>query len=205
MSGEGGSTDELLARAGQGDRSALGRLLAKHRRRLRRLVAERLDQRLKARVDPSDVVQEALIDAERRLPEYLRARPVGFFPWLRGLTLQRLIDWHRLHLGSRKRSVTRELPLMPSWAESLVERLVESELSPSGQVIRDEQHARALAVVETLSPADRDVLDLRYVQDLPFAEMAEKLGIGLGAVKMRHLRALERVRTALNDVGTAHA
>jgi RNA polymerase sigma-70 factor (ECF subfamily) len=71
--------------------------------------------------------------------------------------------------------------------------------SPSGQVIREEERVRIRAAVESLAVADREILELRYVDDLPFAEIAERLGAGLGAVKMRHLRALERVRAAIDE------
>jgi RNA polymerase sigma-70 factor, ECF subfamily len=91
MATDESGTEELLERASQNDASAFGRLCERHRARLRRLVAARLERRLAARVDPSDVVHEAFADAQKRLPEFLRARPVAFFPWLRNLALQRLI------------------------------------------------------------------------------------------------------------------
>jgi RNA polymerase sigma-70 factor (ECF subfamily) len=76
-------TDELLRRAGAGDRLARGALLQRHRDRLRRLIALRLDPRLAARIDPSDVVQEVLVEADRRLDRYVSDRPLPFYPWLR--------------------------------------------------------------------------------------------------------------------------
>jgi DNA-directed RNA polymerase specialized sigma24 family protein len=59
------------------------------------MVAVRIDPRLAARVDPSDVVQETLTEAHRRLDDYLAARPVPFYPWLRQLVRDRLADLHR--------------------------------------------------------------------------------------------------------------
>ena len=103
-------TDHLLAAASRGDRTARGPLLERHRRRLRRMVDVRLDRRLAARVDPSDVVQEALADAARRLDKYLRDRPIPFYPWLRRLAWDRLADAYRRHLRAGQRSVVREEP-----------------------------------------------------------------------------------------------
>src|SRR5947209_17749496 len=103
-------TDVLLDRAASGDGAARQQLLERHRRRLRRMVAVRLDPRLAARVDPSDIVQEALGDADRRLDDYLRRRPVAFYPWLRRLTWDRLADAYRRHLRAGQRSVAREEP-----------------------------------------------------------------------------------------------
>src|ERR1700757_2715447 len=85
-----------------------GELLDRHRDRLRRMVAVRLDPRLAAGVDPSDVVQEALAKADAKLDRYLRERPLPFYPWLRQLAQERLIDLHRRHVQARRRSVTRE-------------------------------------------------------------------------------------------------
>src|SRR5262245_57708475 len=101
-------TEELLRRAGLGARAATGDLLQRHRTRLRRVVGVRMDRRLAARVDPSDVVQEALTDAAHRLPGYLRDRPVPFFVWLRRLAWDRLAALHRTHVHTARRSVARE-------------------------------------------------------------------------------------------------
>src|SRR5690349_19042560 len=101
-------TEQLLDRAAAGDAEARGRLLDRHRARLRQLVALRLDRRLAARTDPSDVVQESLLEAGRRLDDYLRQRPVPFYVWLRQLALDRVVDQHRRHVRSKKRSVRRE-------------------------------------------------------------------------------------------------
>src|SRR4051795_7978520 len=86
--------DELLQKAGRGEDAARQRLLAVHRDRLRRMVAVRMDRRLAARVDPSDVVQEALADAGEHLDGYLRDRPMAFYPWLRHFAWERLVDLH---------------------------------------------------------------------------------------------------------------
>jgi RNA polymerase sigma-70 factor, ECF subfamily len=205
MSADSLGTEDLLERAGRADGSALERLLERHRTRLRRLVAARLDKRLTARVDPSDVVQETLADAGRRLPEYLRDRSVPYVAWLRRLALQRLIWWRRFHLGSSKRSVSRErtrgLPLSDALTATLVDRLAGTGTSPSGQVIRNEERAEARAALEGLAATDRQILELRYLEDLSCAEIAAKLGIGLSAVKMRHLRALERFRDLIESPG----
>src|SRR5438309_2767338 len=75
MAQNGPETDALLDLAGRGDDHARWRLLDRHRARLLRMIAVRMDGRLAARLDPSDVVQEALADAARALPDYLSRRP----------------------------------------------------------------------------------------------------------------------------------
>jgi RNA polymerase sigma-70 factor (ECF subfamily) len=198
-------TDELLQRSADGDAGARDQLLGRQRDRLRRMVAARLDARLAARVDPSDVVQDVLAEAARRLPEYLRDRAVPFYPWLRQLAAQRLIDLHRQHVLARRRSVRREepggLPLPDESANVLAERLAASATGPSQHLAREEARARARAALDRLSPRDREVLELRHLEQLSVAETAAALGVSQAVVKTRHLRALTRLRDLLNLPG----
>jgi RNA polymerase sigma-70 factor (ECF subfamily) len=196
-------TDVLLAQASQGNRDARDQLLERHRPRLRQLIGLRLDRRLAARLDPSDVVQESLADAAGKLDDYLRTRPLPFYPWLRGIALGRLIDMYRWHIRTGKRSVRREqraLPPLPdeSVAE-LVHRLCARGSSPSEKLARSEAGARVRAALDQLSERDRELLVLRHLEQLSIREIAGVLGISEGAVKVRHVRALERLRDWLGE------
>ena len=198
MSADSSSTDNLLRLAGQADRSALAQLLDRYRLRLRRMVAARLDRRIAARVDASDIVQETLAHAARRLPEYIRDRPMPYWVWLQRLAVQRLIWWRRFHLGARKRSVTRERAFHPSATDrsncQLVDQLIASGLSPGERAVCEQERMSIMKALESLALTDRRVLELRYIENLSFAEIADKLELGLSAVKMRHLCALKRMR-----------
>src|SRR5262245_48860608 len=110
-------TEELLRQAAAGDDGARQRLLTRHQARLRQMVAVRRDRRRLARFDPSDVVQEALMDAHERLSDYLRSRPLPFYPWLRRLAWERLVKFQRRHLKAGKRAVTREEAAPPGLPE----------------------------------------------------------------------------------------
>lgn len=193
----------LLERVAQGDREALDQLLRRYRPRLHAFVEARLDPKLRARVDPSDVVQEALAEAGRRLEEYLRDRPLPFYPWLRQLAWERLIDLRRRHLRAGRRSVRREEPwslsLPDESAAALAGRLAASGTSPSDRLIRAELRDRVQAALARLAPRDREVLVLRHLEQLSTAEAAAVLGLGEEAVKSRHRRALERLRALLED------
>jgi RNA polymerase sigma-70 factor (ECF subfamily) len=142
-------TEVLLARAAAGDRSARDHLLERFRPRLRQLIGLRLDRRLAARLDASDVVQESLAEAAGKLDDYLRTRPVPFYPWLRGLALERLIDMYRWHIRTGKRSVRREeraLPPLPDEsALQLAQRLCAKGSTPSERLARSEASARVRA------------------------------------------------------------
>jgi RNA polymerase sigma-70 factor, ECF subfamily len=189
-------TAELLRRSAAGDDAARSALLLQHRERLRRMVAVRLDRRLAARVDPSDVVQEALAQASRRLDDYLRQRPLPFYPWLRRLALERLADEHRRHLRAR-RTVAREqaAPALPDdSAWQLAERLVAPGGGPSTLLRRQELTDQVRAALGALPEQDREVLVLRYLEDLSAREVGAVLGTSEAAAKMRALRALRRLR-----------
>jgi RNA polymerase sigma-70 factor (ECF subfamily) len=192
-------TDQLLDRAASGDGRARQELLARHRKRLRRMVALRLDRRLAARVDPSDVVQEALADAARKLDGYLRDRPLPFYPWLRRLAWERLVKMHQRHVGAGRRSVTREEPpeLPEGSALELAERLLTADTGPEDAALKAELRQRVRAALDRLAAADREVLVLRFLERLSTAETAAVLGVSPGAVKLRQLRALDRLRRRL--------
>jgi RNA polymerase sigma-70 factor (ECF subfamily) len=196
-------TGELLRQAAHGDRDAREALLARHRGRLRKMIAWRLDRRLAARVDPSDVVQEVLLEASGKMDRYLRERPLPFFPWLRSLAAEHLVTLHRRHVRARGRSVLREEPgllnLPDESAAELAARLVTSSTNPTQRALRQEERERVRRALGRLAERDREVLVLRNLEQLSVADTAEVLGISAGAVKVRHLRALERLRALLAE------
>jgi len=195
-------TEELLSKVGGGG-PEFHTLLERHRDRLRRMIAVRLDSRLTPVIDPSDVVQEALADASRKLDGFLRDRPLPFYPWLRRLASERIIQLHRRHLGTQKRSAAREerldFALRDDSSDRLANCLAASGTSPSQQVLRDEQARRLREVLDRLSPNDREVLVMCYLEELNFHEIATALGITVSAAKVRHFRAMKRVRKLLEN------
>jgi RNA polymerase sigma-70 factor (ECF subfamily) len=196
-------TDQLIEQASHGDRDAREQLLGRHRGRLRKMIALRLDRRMAARVDPSDVVQEVLAEAAQKLSGYLRDRPLPFYPWLRQIAWDRLVQVHRQHIQAQKRSVVREEPgvlhLSDESAAELASRLVDLASSPSAHALRQELRDRVQTALGQLRPRDHEVLVLRHLEQLSTAETAAVLGIAEGAVKTRHLRALQRLRDLLGE------
>src|SRR5438132_4261584 len=95
-----------LIRAGQAE--ATNRLLDRHRSYLLRLIEVRLDPKMRARVDPSDVVQEAQLEASRRLDDYLKEPALPFRLWLRQIAYDRLLMLRRHHVGAARRTVKRD-------------------------------------------------------------------------------------------------
>ena len=200
MADTASDTEQLLDRAAAGDGSARDQLLERHRPKLKRMVAVRLDRRIAARVDPSDVVQEALANAARRLDDYLRKRPMPYYTWLRRLAWDRLDKAHRRHTA-RRRSVDREEPpdLPNESALKLADRLLAPNTDPARAVLRKEKRERVRALLDHLVAGDREVLVLRFLERLSTTEAAAVMEITPGAVRLRLMRALDRLRQNLGD------
>lgn len=196
------ATARLIERAAGGEAAPLAELLDRHRDRLRRMVALRMDRRIRARVDPSDVLQETFLEAAMRLPEYAREPSIPFFLWLRLLTGQRLQVLHRRHLGARRRDAGREVALddggMPcATSAAMAAQLLGRDTRPSEAAARAERRARLHQAIERMDPVDREVLALRHFERLTNAEAARVLGLSEGAVGVRHFRAVKRLREIL--------
>jgi RNA polymerase sigma-70 factor, ECF subfamily len=199
----GSDTDALMHRAREGERTARDELLERHRARLLRMVAMRIDPRTSARIDASDVVQDALLNAYQRLSEYLRHPQQPFYIWLRQITWDRLIDLHRRHINTQYRSVRREHHWRPGLNDEsvhdLAASLVASGVNPSRRMRQAEMQARVRVALNTLQAADREILVMRHLEQLEVHEIAEILGISATNVTTRHLRALQQLRRLLVD------
>jgi RNA polymerase sigma-70 factor (ECF subfamily) len=192
----------LIERARAGDREALEALLARHRDRLRRMVEIRLDTRLQARLDASDVIQEAFVDVAQRLDEYLHDPKLPLFLWLRLVVGERLLKLHRHHLGAQMRDAGREVSLfrgtLPAASSAaLAAQLLGKHTSPTQAVVRAERILRLQEALNTLDPVDREILSLRHFEELTAAEAAEVLGISESAAAKRYFRALKRLKEIL--------
>jgi RNA polymerase sigma-70 factor (ECF subfamily) len=197
-------SDGLLARARVGDVAAVNEIFTRHRDRLRRMVELRLDQRLRARVDPSDVLQEAYLEITGRLADYLQDPKLSLFLWLRLVVGERLVRLHRQHLGVQGRDARREVSLyrdsMPEASSvNLAAHLAAEQTTPSQAAARAEELQQLCRAIEQVDPNDREVLTLRHFEQLSRAEAAEALGISPAAVAKRYVRALRRLRTLLAE------
>jgi RNA polymerase sigma-70 factor (ECF subfamily) len=202
MTADPSESGDLLRRAAAGDPHALAELFGHYRERLRRVVRLRLDHRLSARVDSSDVLQEAYLEFARRFPEYTSDPSVPFYLWLRSLTGQKLIDLHRQHLGAKMRDAGREVSLyrgaLPQASSvSLANQLLGRLTSPSLAAVRAETQIRVQEALNSMDPLDREVLVLRHFEMLSNDETARVLGVSPKAASKRFVRALERLQDIL--------
>ncbi len=202
MANDPSDTDKFVERLRQGDRQALTDLFQRHRDRLRRMVELRLDARLQGRVDASDVLQEAFLDAATHLDRLLGGSELPVFLWLRLVVSQRLSIFHRRHLGTKMRDVGQEValyrdPLPQASSAALASMLMGRLTSPSHAAVRAELVLQVQEALNQLDPIDREVVALRHFEELSRAETAKVLGISEEAGAKRYLRALRRLKAIL--------
>jgi len=199
-------TKELLAGAQRGDAAAINDLLQRHRDALRRMVDLRMDRALSRRVDASDIVQDVLVEANRRLADYLANPAMPFHLWLRHMARDRMIDAHRRHRVAERRSLDREQPLTaPAGLDhstmELAAQLFDPELTPAAAATSRELERRFQAAIETLDERDREVVLMRHFEQLSNQEVAQTLELSEAAASMRYLRAMRRLRSLLGKGG----
>lgn len=194
------NTVELLQRAGAGDRAALNQLLAEHRDELRAFVASRLDPGIRTRVDPSDVVQEALTRVAHRLPDFLRRQPMPFHVWVRKEAYELALNHRRQHRADR-RDVGREAARPDNSSMALIHSLVAACPTPSEEAQANELAQRITEIVKNLDEADREILLLRQVDQLPYDEVAVLLEVTPATARQRYGRALLNLKDELERQG----
>ena len=191
--------EAMLDQVRRDEPGAVDRLLAQQREPVRRMIDLRLDPAIVQRVDASDVVQEVMLEASRRLKDYLANPAMPFSLWLRHLAKDHLIDAHRRHHLARKRGVDREQPLRgPAWADQssieLAAQLVDQERTPASEAIQQELQRKLHAAIAELDDIDREVILMRHFEQLSNQEVAEELKLTEPAASMRYLRAVRRLR-----------
>jgi RNA polymerase sigma-70 factor, ECF subfamily len=207
MPEEPSENDELLRLASAGDPESWEALVGQSRARLRRMVAFRLDHRLQGRVDPSDVLQDAYLEAWKDLGAFLSKPSMPFFLWLRSVAGSKLRELHRHHLGVQMRDPRREVsiyggPCPETNTTALAAELLGNLTRASEEAVRVEIKIQLQDALDSMDPLDREVLALRHFEQLSPVETAQVLGIKEKAAGMRYMRALRRLKEILNRLGS---
>jgi RNA polymerase sigma-70 factor (ECF subfamily) len=188
----------------QGGENALAEVFAQFRSKLERIVDFRLDPSLRARIDSSDVLQEAYIQIARRIGEFIDGSPVSLFVWVRQKTIQTLIDMQRTHFRG-KRDVNRERhqpdqDYGQTSALSMARYLVDDVTSPSLAAARSEEMDRLQDALSGMNEIDREVLAMRHFEQLSNAEVAESLGLSPTAASNRYIRAVTKLGEIMKSI-----
>ena len=197
-------TEQLIAQAKDGDDAAVNQLMDRHRNSLRQLVRMRLDQKIQKRIDVSDVVQDVLVEANRRLQRYLADPVMPFHLWLRQIAKDRIIDAHRRHRVSAKRSVDREQQMVAprGYDQSSIQLasiLGDSKLTPAAEALQREMARKVEKAISKLDEKDCEIIVMRHYEQLSNQEIGRLLDLTEPAASMRYLRAIRRLRAVLQD------
>lgn len=193
-------TQALLERVAAGDDLACARLMERHRSRLHDFVDDHLDPQLRARLDASDVVQEAQLEATRRLPDYLQRRPMPFQVWLRKTAYERMLMLRRRHIEAARRTIRREVQLPDRSSLVLAQNLVDPSGSPSARLDREELAQRMRKALDRLAQTDREALLMRHYENMSYEAMGCILGIEPASARKRAGRALVRLHKILAEL-----
>ena len=196
--------NDILKKLGQSGKSGLVDLFSQYRDRLLRMIRFRLNQSLRGRIDPEDILQESYIEISRRINDYLAAPNVSFYVWIRQITWQTLIDCHRVQMG-QKRNPNQEVRLGRqgrgnATTFSIAAVLLGKLTSPSAAVVRQEKIELLYQALDDMDEIDREVLALRHFEHLENREVAEVLGLSRTAASNRYVRALERLGAILSSL-----
>jgi RNA polymerase sigma-70 factor (ECF subfamily) len=207
VASEASPLPDVLRRARAGDAAALEQLLQEYREFVRGLVRSRRPDRLQARVDHSDIIQETMLRVAQNIGDFQGNCEEEWKAWLARIAENEVVHQIRHHLAAARRAVGRESPRSAEPVGSaegmsrLEEWLARTQTSPSLAAQRNER-AFALADALTRLPEDyRRVLVLRHLDGMPFAAVAERMGRSEGAVRVLWTRALKKMREELIHIG----
>jgi len=197
-------TVQLLADAKAGDKSAVNQLMDRHRDSLERIVRLRLDKKIQNRVGVSDVVQDVLLEVNRRLPKYLDSPAMPFRLWIRQIAQDRMIDAYRRHRGSAKRSVDREQAMsIPRGQDQssmqLASLLGDSKIGPAEAMIQKEMVRKVENAIGQLDERDTEIIVMRHYKHLTNQEASLLLNLSQAATSMRYLRAIRRLKDLMQN------
>jgi RNA polymerase sigma-70 factor (ECF subfamily) len=203
MDGTMNETEEIIERARSGDAIAFEELFRRHRGKLKNMIALRMDRRIAGRLDASDLLQETHMEAFKRLPQYMNQKErMSFYAWLYWIAHEKVLGANRRHVGTQKRSVRNEVPLMPvdSSAE-FVRQLTGRIPTPSQELAKTELAEQLHEALGRLNPDEGNLIVWRHFEQLSTREVAELLNITEAAASKRYLRAVERLIRILRELG----
>ena len=189
---------DLLQKARAGDESARDRLFQACRNYVAIAARSEMASWLKAKVDASDLVQQTLLEAHRGLENFRGTTEAEWLGWLRRILVHNAADYVRRFHGVEKRRAGREIPLTPDDSDRSDLGLAAEDESPSQLLMQKERQLQVADAVAQLPEDYQEVVILRNIQQLPFDEVAERMGRSRPAVQMLWMRAIKKLQEVLN-------
>lgn len=191
---------EQISLAADGDAAAFEQLFDQYSAALKRFIEMRLDDRLRRRVDCSDIMQETRITLHRKLKSFAEDQPMPFRLLMLKTAQDRLRDAHRDHIRRQRRSADREVLFSQHSATSIARKLA-NQSSPSQRLMREEEQAKVAQLISQLPEGDREMLMMRHVEELKYDEIALLMEINVPTARKRYTRALLRLQKLLEAEG----
>ena len=196
--------EELLAEARKRQSECLGTLLELYRNYLLLLARTQIDLHLRGRVDASDLVQETFLDACRDFSRFRGSSERELLAWLRQILVCNVARAVQTQLVAKKRDARRDVSLdclrdLEQSAARFEAVLISPQSTPSNQALRRERVALIADHLARLPADHREVIVLRNLEGLPFAEVAKRMGRSSGAVRVLWVRALDQFRRLLDE------
>ena len=194
---------DIVEELKQDPEATLTKTITENRQALRRMIASRMDQRLRGRVDPSDIIQETLMEAHKRLGEYLENPTLPFLTWLFVLAEQNTISAYRRHIATKKRTTEREhANYFDEPSEDAEGEVVICDLTGPAQMAEKlDRMVQLHKAISMLSPQAQTIVRMRFLEERSLAEIAEVLGISVDAVSKRAMRSLVKLSAYASELG----
>jgi RNA polymerase sigma-70 factor, ECF subfamily len=185
----------------------LGELLELYRNYLKLLARTQVDLHLRSRADASDLVQETFLDACRDFDQFRGVTEAELTAWLRKILIYNVAKFIQRQIVAKKRDARREVSLdrqvaaVTQSSAHFEAALASPGSTPSVQAVRRERSAIVADYLAQLPPAYREVIVLRNLEGLAFAEVARRMQRSPGAVRILWVRALDQLRKLLEGRG----
>jgi RNA polymerase sigma-70 factor (ECF subfamily) len=194
-----GEVESKIEAARQGSLAALGQVLETCRGYLLSIANQELDSELRAKVGPSDVVQESFLEANRDFEKFNGRTQEDLLAWLRRILLHNLANVRRQFCATDKRRVDREVPFSVALGGPVEDNLIAGGATPGSELAAQEQVARMLQAVEQLPEHYREVLQLRHQEGQSFEDIGARTGRSAEAARKVWARAVELLKERLKS------
>ena len=193
--------EQLIERARGGDAAALGRLLELYRNYLKLVARSLIGTALRAKLEPSDLIQETFLKAHREFAGFAGRGEPELIAWLRRILARTVADQVKHHRRKGRDHLRQESLdlLLDRSDETMHLALASCAASPSEGASRREQAVLLADAVSQLPPDYREVFILRTLEHVPFEDVAARMGRSVGAVRMLWARALEHLNRSLEN------
>jgi RNA polymerase sigma-70 factor, ECF subfamily len=199
LNSESSQLADWLMLARQGDESARNRLFEACRSFVALTARVQLHRRLQTKVDPSDLVQQSMLEAHRGFENFRGQTPEEWLAWLKQIVQHNVLDADKHYRGTNRRDLRRERTISDPTSSHTDWSPADPGPTPSQLLSKAERELQVAVAIESLPEDYRQVVLLRNLERLSFDDVAERMNRTRGACQMLWMRAVEQLRAKLNQ------